>query len=58
MARYEVHVWPEAAGEPEVTAYEVLEDARAALKRALANGEPSRVDVVNPDGIVIESVER
>jgi hypothetical protein len=58
MAQYEVHVWADAGAEPEITAYDLLEDAREALRRALETGEPARVDVVNPDGIVIESAER
>jgi hypothetical protein len=57
MGQYEVHVWANGGEEPEVTAFDLLEDARAALKRALEH-EPQRVDVVNPDGIVIESAER
>jgi hypothetical protein len=57
MGRYEVHVWADGEGEPVVTAFDLLEDARAALKEALEH-EPRRVDVVNPDGIVIESAER
>jgi hypothetical protein len=57
MGRYEVHVWADGREDPVVTAYDRLEDARAALKRALGDA-PRRVDVVNPDGIVIESAER
>lgn len=56
MGRYEVHVWANGGDQPDITAYDLLEDARAALKRAL-HDEPTRVDVVNPDGIVIESAE-
>jgi hypothetical protein len=58
MGGYEVHVWADGGEEPAVTAYDLLEDARAALKRALEDDAPRRVDVVNPDGIVIESAER
>jgi hypothetical protein len=61
MSRYEVQVWAEGSDGPVVTAFDALDDARAELQRALrepAGGGRFRVDVVNPDGIVIESAER
>ena len=56
MAQYQLHVWADAGAEPEISAYDLLEDARAAFRQALES-RPARVDVVNPDGIVIESAE-